>query len=149
MIRHAVISDVPAIVALVKLFYPNTPYAKQGDFDEATVTDLTINLVCSGIVLVAQREDSGELVGILGTVIAPYMYNSNILGCNEAIWWVLPEYQKTGIGIKLLERVDQIRKLRGCKFFQMMRTADSPASIDSILTKAGFEPSEYCFTKVD
>lgn len=149
MIRHATLVDVPYIVELSKKFYPMTPYAKQGEFDEDTVEELTTTLIKRGIMLLAQDDESLELVGILGAIVAPFLYNKMVLGCNEAIWWVLPEYQKAGIGVQLLERADKLRKLRGCAFFQMMRVEGSSQALDTLFIKLGFQPSEYCFTKVN
>lgn len=147
MIRHASSLDIDKIVPFVREFYPATPYAKQADFDYETVRELSLKLIKTGIVLIAVEDD--EPVGILATHVAPHMFNCMVLGCYEAIWWVIPEYQRSGLGIELLERVDKLRKLRGCKVFQMMRVQGSPPELDQVFLNAGFEPSEFCFTKVN
>lgn len=147
MIRHATSLDVTEIVQFVKQFYPQTPYPAMGEFDDETVTNLTARLAKTGIMLLAFHED--KLIGILGTHIAPFIFNANVLGCVEAIWYVTPEHQRSGIGIELVERVDKLRKLRGCGFFQMTRVAGSPDKLDQVLINLGFQPSEFGLTKVN
>lgn len=149
MIRPATVLDVPEIVELSKQFYPETPYWTHHKipFDDETVTDLVSRLVKTGIFLVAQEH--GKIVGLLGTHIVPFLFNAAELVCVEAIWYILPEYRKGGIGVGLIQRADQLRKLRGCKTFQMMRVAGTNPALDKLLIGLGFEPSEYCLTKVD
>lgn len=149
MIRPATILDVDDIVEMSKQFYPETPYWTQHKipFDDETVTALTRRLVQKGIFVVAQ--ESGKLVGMLGTHIVPFLFNANEVICVEAIWWVHPEHRKGGVGVGLIKKVDQLRKLRGCKTFQMMRVAGTSPALDKLLIGLGFEPSEYCLTKVD
>lgn len=147
MIRHATSLDTSYIVEFVKQFYPQTPYPAMGEFDHETVTNLTARLIKTGIVLLATHED--ELIGILGTHITPFIFNATVQGCVEAIWYVLPEHQRSGIGIELVRRVDTLRKLRGCSFFQMTLVAGVPDTVHKLLIAEGFQPSEFGLTKVN
>ncbi len=147
MIRHATTLDVPYIVEFVKRFYHETSYSRYAPFCAETVAELTEKLSKSGILLIATHED--KIVGILGLVVAPFLFNSNVLTCSEVIWYVTPEQQKSGIGIKMIQRADEIRRLRGCTAFQMMRLEESPSKLDEVFLKLGFHPTEHCFTKVD
>lgn len=147
MIRHATLLDKDSIVTFVEEFYPQTPYMQIAEFEKETIEQLTEKLIKTGIVLIALEQE--RIVGILGTHILPFTYNALVNGCVEAIWYVTPEYQKSGIGIELVERVDKLRKLRGCKFFQMTRVAGSPDKLDQVLINLGFQPSEFGLTKVD
>lgn len=147
MIRHATSLDVTDVVQFVKQFYPQTPYPAMGEFDDETVTNLVAHVAKTGIMLLAFHKD--ELIGILGTHIHPFIFNTNVLGCVEAIWYVTPEHQRSGIGIELVERVDKLRKLRGCAFFQMTLVAGVPDSLKQVLMNIGFAPSEFGLTKVN
>jgi len=147
MIRHATLTDDVQILEFVKEFYPLTPYPSIAEFDNDTILHLTRTLIKTGIVLLVVEKD--EIVGILGTHILPFTFNCNVSGCVEAIWYVTPEHQRSGVGIELVKRVDTLRKLRGCKFFQMTRVAGSPEKLDQVLMSLGFQPSEFGLTKVD
>jgi GNAT superfamily N-acetyltransferase len=149
MIRVATLLDVSDIVEMSRQFYPETPYwlEQKIPFDTETVTDLVSFLVKKGIFVVAQEGD--KLVGMLGTHVVPFVFNNAELVCVEAIWWVHPDFRKGGIGVDLIKKVDQLRQLRGCKTFQMMRVAGTNPALDKLLIGLGFEPSEYCLTKVN
>lgn len=147
MIRHATFLDRDAIVAFVKEFYPQTHYAKQAEFDDETVTELTEFLIRTGIVLLATEEEN--IIGILGAGIRPHVFNKSVLSCHEFIWYVTPEHQKSGLGVALIERADNLRQLRGCVSFQMMRLDNSSPYLDKVFLPLGFEPSEHCWTKVN
>lgn len=147
MIRAATILDTQNILQLVEQFYPNTSYSKWAAFDSTTVTLLCDTLRKRGILLVA--EEAGQLVGIIGFIGTPFIFNREVISGHEVIWWVLPTHQKSGVGIELLRRADELRQLKGWRSLQMMRLSTSPAHLDKVLEAEGFLPSEYCFTKVD
>lgn len=147
MIKHASFMDTNNILTFVKTFYYQTHYAKSADFDHDSVKVLVEDLIRTGILLVSYHEDA--LVGIFGAAIRPNLFNHNEKACHEVIWYVSPEHQKSGLGLKLIKRADQIRTLRGCSSFQMVRLACSPPQLDNVFIDLGFLPTEYCFTKVD
>jgi hypothetical protein len=147
MIRHASLLDADEVVEFVREFYPLTPYPLVAEFDDETINTLVKRVIKTGIMLLATHE--GKIVGIIGTHILPFTFNWNVLGCVEAIWYVTPDHQRSGVGIELVKRVDVLRKLRGCKFFQMTRVAGSPEKLDQVLMSLGFQPSEFGLTKVD
>lgn len=147
MIKFATFFDVNDILKFVKTFYYQTHYAKAAEFDEDSVKVLVEDLIRTGILLVSYHEY--QMVGIFGAVIRPNLFNNNEKSCHEVIWYVDPEHQKSGLGLQLIKRADQIRTLRGCSTFQMVRLACSPEHLDKVFVNLGFEPSEYCFTKVN
>ena len=146
MIRSATLLDVPKILDLVKEFYPLTHYSKFAEFDDDTVTNLIDTLKRRGILLLAQQED--EVIGIIGFIGAPFIFNNAVTTGHEVIWWVRPEFRNTSVGVQLLTRADQIASLRGWASLQMTRLESSDPRIDPVLIAAGFLPTEHCFTKV-
>lgn len=146
MIRSATLLDTPKILDLVKEFYPLTHYSKIAEFDDETVSGLIDTLKRRGILLVAQQDEN--LIGIIGFVGVPFIFNSTVTTGHEVIWWVRPEYRNTSVGVSLLTRADQIASLKGWSSLQMMRLDSSDPRIDSVLIAAGFLPTEHCFTKV-
>ena len=146
MIRTTTVLDIPKILSLVKEFYPQTSYAKWAPFDDESVTNIINTLRTRGILLIAQKGD--EVVGIVGALGAPFMFNSNFVVGHEVIWFVTPAYRKTSVGIDLLKRADQLCGLKGWKAFQMVRLEESSPGLDSVFIASGFQPTEHCFTKV-
>ena len=146
MIRSTTVLDDPKMLDLVKKFYPLTSYSKWADFDDETVLELFDSIRRRGLMFVAQEGD--DLVGIVAAVAVPFIFNKNITSGHEVIWWVLPEYRKSGIGIQLIKHIDKVAALKGLKSLQMMRLAESSSELDEVFTKLGYKPTEYCFTKV-
>lgn len=147
MIRSATLLDIPKILTLVEQFYPQTSYAQWAPFDEETVKELITILCRRGILLVAQVDDS--LVGILGVIGMPFIFNKNLISGHEVVWWITPDYRNGSLGKDMLRRVDQIRQLKGWASLQMVRLETSSPVLDRFFKSEGFLPTEYCFTKVN
>lgn len=146
-IRHATLADVPQLVSMSMEFYPLTSYSKYAPFDLETVQELTVNIVQHGIYLVGELD--GKIEGMLAVTLVPFIFNKNITTAHEVVLWVNPSAQKSGIGRALVKRADELRLLRGVKAFQMVRLSISPAILDDVYVSLGFQPSEFCFTKVN
>lgn len=146
-IRHATLADVPQLMSMSMEFYPLTSYSKYAPFDLETVQELTVNIVQHGIYLVGELD--GKIEGMLAVTLVPFIFNKNITTAHEVVLWVNPSAQKSGIGRALVKRADELRMLRGVKAFQMVRLSTSPAILDDVYVSLGFQPSEFCFTKVN
>ena len=146
MIRTTTVLDDSNLLHLVKEFYPLTSYSKWAPFDDETVSHLFDTLRRRGILLVA--EDEGKLIGIIAVIGAPGLFNNALVSGHEIVWWVLPAYRKTSIGIDLLRKASSICSLKGWKSFQMTRLEESDSRLDQVFLAEGFHPTEHCFTKV-
>jgi Acetyltransferases len=146
MIRVANIHDVDKIVEMCKRFYHTTEYIKFAPYDEPSIRLLTQFLMEKGVVLVASLR--GELVGVAGLILTPYMFNNNIIGAHEVVWWVEPEAQGMGVGKELLLAIEPECKSRGATIVQMVHLSNSPPQAAGLYLKLGFDHSECCFTKV-
>lgn len=146
MIRTTTLLDDNNIVAMAREFYPQSSYSKWADFDDETSLALISTLRKRGILLVAEVD--GKLVGLLGAIGVPFIFNANVISGHEVIWWVAPEHRKTSIGADLLKRASSLCSLKGWKSFQMMRLEESDPRLDQLFIAEGFLPTEHCFTKV-
>lgn len=146
MIRTTTLLDDQNIIALTKEFYPYTSYAKWAPFDDETVVDLIATVRKRGILFVAEEE--GKLVGIMGALGVPFIFNRNIIAAHEVIWFVSAEHRKSSLGKTLRKRADQMVALKGWKAFQMVRLEESNPKLDLQFIEDGFFPTEHCFTKV-
>lgn len=146
MIRTANIHDIDRIVEMCRRFYHTTEYIKFAPYHEPSIKLLTEALVNVGVVLVAELR--GELVGVAGLVLAPYMFNNEIIGAHEVVWWVEPEAQGMGVGKELLLAIEPACKSRGATIVQMVHLSNSPPQAANLYLKLGFDHSECCFTKV-
>lgn len=145
MIRHAIHSDIGAIVAMSEKFYATTHYSRWADFNPETVESLATNLLENHILLVAEVD--GEVVGMVGLFVAPFMFNHDRIGAYEVVWWVNPDAQGAGVGMELLAAIEPACRAKGVNAIQMVMMANSPPKAQAIYEKFGYNHSETSFTK--
>lgn len=145
-IRPATEKDVNGIVAMSSKFYATTEYRHFSDMEEETVADLVRMLIETGVMLVA--EDRGELVGMAGLFVGPFLFNKHKLGAYEVVWWVNPDDQGAGAGKGLLAAIEAACREKGCVYIHMVTLATSPAHAGAIYERIGYAHSETCYTKV-
>jgi GNAT superfamily N-acetyltransferase len=145
-IRNATLADVPAIVAMSEKFYATTSYCSWAPFGGDTVEQLATNLTNDHVMLVA--ESDGQVVGMVGLFVAPFLFNNDITAAYEVVWWVEPNAQGHGAGKALLAAIEPACRDAGCKAIQMVRLASSPPQAAAIYEGAGYPHTESSHTKV-
>jgi GNAT superfamily N-acetyltransferase len=144
-VRDATEVDVDAIVAMSSKFYATTNYRSYVNMDEETVANLVRMLIDTSIMLVA--EDAGEVIGMAGMVIGPFLFNATIKGAHEVVWWVSPDSRGSGAGKELLKAIEQRAKDKGCRIIQMLTLSTSPVQAGQAYERIGYAHSETCYTK--
>ncbi len=144
-IRKATLADVPVIVAMSARFYPTTHYADWCEMDEASVAGLATGLIENDVFYVAERD--GELVGMIGLMIAPFLFNQNRKFAVEIVWWVAPDARGSRIASQLLAVVEQPCRDAGAERIQMVHMPNSPPQAAALYRYAGYAESEISFTK--
>jgi len=144
-IRKATLADVPVIVAMSARFYPTTHYADWCEMDEASVAGLATGLIENDVFYVAERD--GELVGMIGLMIAPFLFNQNRKFAVEIVWWVAPDARGSRIASQLLAAVEQPCRDAGAERIQMVHMPNSPPQAAALYRHAGYAESEISFTK--
>lgn len=147
MIRRATQDDLCRIVEMSEAFYPTTKYAVRAPFDAPSTAVLAQRLIEHGIMLVAEVE--GKVVGMVGLVVGPFMFNISVNGAYEIVWWVEPEHQGSRIGYQLLKQVEEeAKQFENVVLIQMASLATSPPQVAKLYEKLGYVQSETLFTKV-
>ena len=145
MIRNATHADIPAIVDMSRKFYATTSYAGWAAFCPDAVENLARMLIDTGVMLVYGAE---RPVGMVGLVVAPFMFNASQTAAYEVVWWVEPEAQNQGAGKALLAAIEPACRELGCDAIQMMTLHDSPPQAVAIYERFGYRHSESSYTKV-
>lgn len=146
LIRKATLADVPVIVAMSDRFYATTSYHAWADFCPDTVADLAANLVENHVMLIA--EEQGQVIGMAGLFVAPFMFNGSKAAAYEVVWWVNPDAQGQGAGKALLAAIEPACAERGANAIQMVALASSPPQAAAIYERMGFAHTELSFTRV-
>lgn len=144
-IRPGKISDVPEIVRMSGIFYPETHYAQWCGMDDDTVADLAANLIENHVFMVA--EEDGHLVGMIGLFIIPFMFNRYVNSAGEVIFWVDPKVRGSMTAVNLLKSIEEPCRLAGADRIQMVHMPNSPPQAAALYTKLGYFPSESSYTK--
>jgi GNAT superfamily N-acetyltransferase len=144
-VRRATIEDVPAIVEMSAKFYTTTDYSKFAPMGAETVADLAATLVDTGVMLVA--ESDGDVVGMVGLFVAPYMFNRDFVVAHEVVWWVEPGAQGAGVGRALLNAVEPACRELGVSAIQMVHLSTSPPQAAELYRRMGYAHSETGFLK--
>lgn len=146
MIRDAKGEDFDALLAMGERFYNNTAYAAIAGYEWDAAAALFDLLIRDGLLLVAE-EESG-LVGMVGLVIVPFMFNTRLRSAHEVVWYVDPDARRLGIGPALLKAVEPACREKGVDVIQMMNLATSNSATTRMYERMGFKHSESSYLKV-
>ena len=87
-----------------------------------------------------------ELVGVLGGILVPNIFNSKYTNLTEILWYVLPEHRRSKCGYLLLKEYSKLSDtISGVSTFSIL-TDSSEVNIDTI-EKFGFKLKEFSFYK--
>lgn len=146
IVRPAEPADLPRILEMARLFYPSTPYPAFAPICDDSIAALVTQMCDTGVMLVA--DDGAGPVGMVGLVIAPFIFNRAYLAAYEVVWWVDPKAQGKGAGAALLAAIEPACRARGCAAIQMVHLATSPPQAARLYERMGYVHSETSYTKV-
>jgi hypothetical protein len=137
--RRATPKDVDWLVTQLRAFseFMGTRLPLFGSEELVRVNLAT--MIDSHVVLIAERED-GLLMGFIGGVYIPHVFNPEIRVLSETFWWVSPEHRNTRAGLLLLNAFVDFGKAHA-DWITVALEEKSPVS-DRCLTKRGFRTLE-------
>jgi|SRR6185312_3287291 len=143
MIREAIASDIPEIVALGRKFLLEGPYKNElGDNPEQTAA-LTLEVIKEKGKVLVLEEDSA-IRGVLGFILFPHYFSGEITA-GELIWYVEPEFRIGCPALKLMWEAENIAKSLGAKRMQFTAPSDDVAAL---YQRFGYKAVETTFQKV-
>ena|SRR3990167_9073371 len=101
----------------------------------------------SAVGIVAEK--GGKLIGMLGVVIAPHIFDNSVLISEEIVWWVDKEY-RFKVGIRLLNDAEEVLRNRGVKYFCMKylhKEEFSPEVLKQFYKRKGYSELETSVVK--
>lgn len=145
IVRRATAFDTERIVEMGAAFYAGTHYARTVPYDETSIAALAQWLREQHILLVAQHD--GEVIGMLGLVVAPHPFNMRYRTANEAAFYVDPDARGGRAALALLQHGEQAARAAGASVLQMIHMHDSPPVAGRLYQHAGYFHSETCYSK--
>lgn len=146
MIRAATHNDIDAVLRMGAMFYETTSYSSWSGFCHETSRKLVEMLIDTGVLLIAEID--GAACGMVGLVVAPFMFNASHMAAYEVFWWVDPDAQGAGVGRALLQAIEPACKAKGCVSIQMVCLASSPPQAAALYERVGYRHTESSFTKI-
>lgn len=144
-IRKAVPQDFPKILPMAEAFYNTTTHVASIPFDFDSVLDYYLMMLDLGFILVAENE--GELVGMIGCFVQPFLLNKNYKMCTEAMWYVTPDHRAKTVARELMVSAEEEAEALGCDKMVMSALSTSPTGIDAYYKRRGYELSETAYVK--
>lgn len=95
-------------------------------------------------ILLAEHE--GRVVGGIGILYVPYMWNNAILVADELFWWCSTEAPFRTARKLIDEAMQKIKERDAIPFFRSLTT--SPLGVERLYKKIGFKPIETAWTVV-
>ena len=148
MIRLAEQKDLRRLIEMSERFYPFTTYAVRSKIPldvEATAV-LASSMIDAHVVFVAESGDN--VIGMIGVILAPFMFNPAYTHSGEIIWWIEPEHAGEGLGRQLLRAAESRCRELGAHHLQMIDLECSPVQAEGLFRSEGYELTERVFTKV-
>ena len=121
-IRKVEINDIPKIIVLIDEFYQESLKDYGLSFSEDTLYETILNFVNNHIALLAEKDN--EIIGCIGGVVMPSIFDKNQKIAQEAIWYMPKEERKGSSGIRLLHQFEQECLNRGAKFISMIHMSN-------------------------
>lgn len=141
-IRLAEMYDIESIKKLLIKFA--SEYSETIPYGQATeeYQDLFIqNIIEKHICFVAELDT--EIIGVIGGLVAPHIYNPTISTVSELFWYVDEAHRKTSAGARLLsEFKSHASKIANVIYMVLLDT--SPINHRSLIRR-GFKPKETHF----
>jgi GNAT superfamily N-acetyltransferase len=146
LIREAAPSDIHDIARLGEKFHA----AAGWDEIEYNAVDCAVSLRAfmeSGAFICLVAEVAGKIVGMASGVISPVYFNRQHVSGEELFWWVSDDAPQM-TGIRLLERMEDLAKTRGCDTWQMKSLARLGGErMTRLYERRGYRASEQTFIK--
>lgn len=146
VVRRANEQDLPAALRMAESFYATTDYPKVAAFSAVDVASIGPLLLSNGVMLVAER--AGQIVGMVGLVLAPFLFNKSVTTAHEVVWWVDPDARDSGAGVALLRAIEPACKDSGAVMIQMLHLANSPPQAAALYQRFGYVYAEASYMKV-
>jgi hypothetical protein len=149
MLRLATLSDIPALIIMLKDFQ-----LEAGCYGNITPCDVSLDkslrfFMLSGRSAVIVGEVDGELIAMTGIMLSPSWFNENQTVARELFWYIKPAFRNIGrLAIQMFNWLEKWAVDVRANELAMARTSTlSPEKLDKFYRKKGFSPADSYYTK--
>lgn len=143
MIRLATKEDIQEMLRMGESFFDASGYGDLTTFNKEDTEALLIKLIDEGWLLT-----DGEST-LLGFVVFPMFMNNNTVVAQELFWWVDESARKTGIGIEILQKAEELAKEHGATAMMMLSIKElNGDSVNKLYERLGYSKREQTYMRV-
>jgi len=142
MIRLATLEDMAELLRMGEAFFNASGYADFTTFDKKDTTTLVTKLIDEGWLLTDGKS------AMIGFVVFPMFMNSSTIISQELFWWVDEEARKTGVGIEILKKAEDLSKEHGASVMAMLSLNDLDGEkVNKLYEKLGYKQREQSYMR--
>jgi len=146
IIRKAEIKDVIAIGELTRKFFKESLSDYGLRLDDETIQETLTNYINNLIGIIAEQD--GRVVGVIGGLVTPSIFDKSQLIGQETVWYVDPKYRRGTTGIKLICAFEDECKVRGADLIVMVHMGNLYADVlDRYYKKRNYKLLERDYIK--
>ena len=132
-------------MAMGAKFFATTHYTAFADYTPESALALIEAMTEAGVMLVAEHQ--GQIVGTVGLMVVPFLFDQSKTVAAEVLWYVTPEAQGAGLGKALLAAVEPACREAGCVAVQMIHLESSPPQAGALYERMGYALQEHSYVK--
>lgn len=142
-LRFATPDDIPQFMEWAVDFFESSGYGEYGDFDPDAMRQTFKNLI-SDECLITDNEG-----GMLGFVIYPMYFSSNLLVACELFWYVEPDKRGNGIAQRMLNYFEEVARQRQARAVTMIALdhGDHGPRTAQLYERLGYSLKEQSYIK--
>lgn len=140
-------SDLPMVIDGMKDFISRMDYHEFLPDNYEDLVEALTRLVNLDPIEILVVEYDGCIVGGIGMIYAPCMWNLEVSTAEELFWWVSKD-APSSTALRLLRHVSSNADARGCKFIVFKSLTSSPETLDKVYRRMGLRPVETSYMGV-
>ena len=147
MIRHALPTDIPAIVDLCERFASEHPLSTILPFDKAYVYGGIETLIDNPTTFIAvATTTSSHVVGCIIGISIPFLYNPTQTMVSELVWYIHPDHRRGSDALRLLTALEEWAISRDALAIIMV-SYETGSDVSSLYTRRGYVCTEHQWLK--
>ena len=144
MIEQITADRLAELECAARAFYASS--AALHTFNLARFIEVWTTLLSGGRAVIFADRRAGAIVGTIGGILHPDLYDTAREVADEFFWFVRPEHR--GAGLALYREFEQWARDRGAHEIQMCHLRDvMPEKVERFYLRAGFHPIETRYAK--
>lgn len=143
MIRLSVLEDMSQLLRMGEAFFNASGYSDMTTFDKDDTENLLKILIENGSLLTDGKSS------MLGFVVFPMFMNNKTIVAQELFWWVDKGARKTGIGVEILQKAEELSKEYGATVMMMLSIDDlNGKRVNELYKRLGYKQREQSFMRL-